>query len=85
MSWRCTKTPGGTGNTFDWSLALEAKRYGRIFLSGGLTPENVGEAVRQVLAGTRAGRSFEEAFADAVGMTPEAFTAEFRRYVLDGR
>jgi phosphoribosylanthranilate isomerase len=39
---------GGTGQTFDWSKALEAKRYGRIFLSGGLTPENVGDAVRQV-------------------------------------
>ena len=39
---------GGTGNSFDWSVAREAKQYGRIFLSGGLTPENVGEAVRQV-------------------------------------
>ena len=39
---------GGTGNSFDWSTALEAKRYGRLFLSGGLTPENVAEAIRQV-------------------------------------
>ena len=39
---------GGTGNSFDWSVALTAKQYGRIFLSGGLTPENVGDAVRQV-------------------------------------
>jgi phosphoribosylanthranilate isomerase len=39
---------GGTGNSFDWSVAREAKQYGRIFLSGGLTPENVGDAVRQV-------------------------------------
>lgn len=40
---------GGTGATFNWSLAREAARFGRpIFLAGGLTPENVGEAVRQV-------------------------------------
>jgi phosphoribosylanthranilate isomerase len=38
--------PGGTGVTFDWSLAQAAKRYGRIILAGGLTPENVGAAIR---------------------------------------
>jgi phosphoribosylanthranilate isomerase len=37
---------GGTGKTFQWSLARRAKRYGRIFLAGGLTPENVAEAIR---------------------------------------
>ena len=37
---------GGTGKTFDWEIARRAKRYGRIFLAGGLTPENVGEAIR---------------------------------------
>jgi phosphoribosylanthranilate isomerase len=40
---------GGTGAKFNWNLALEATQFGRpIFLAGGLTPENVGEAVRQV-------------------------------------
>ena len=40
---------GGTGATFNWDLAVEAKNLGRpIFLAGGLTQENVGEAVRKV-------------------------------------
>jgi phosphoribosylanthranilate isomerase len=39
--------PGGTGETFNWDLVLEARDWGRpIFLAGGLTPENVAEAVR---------------------------------------
>jgi phosphoribosylanthranilate isomerase len=40
------KARGGTGKTFDWQIARRAKRHGRIFLAGGLTPENVGEAIR---------------------------------------
>lgn len=41
--------PGGTGEKFNWDLALEARALGRpIFLAGGLTPENVAEAVRLV-------------------------------------
>jgi phosphoribosylanthranilate isomerase len=40
---------GGTGEKFDWGLALEAKILGRpIFLAGGLNLGNVAEAVRQV-------------------------------------
>lgn len=40
---------GGTGEKFNWDLAIEAKKMGRpIFLAGGLTPENVAEAVRKV-------------------------------------
>ena len=37
---------GGTGRTFDWSLARSARRHGRIILAGGLTPENIAEAIR---------------------------------------
>ena len=36
---------GGTGTAFDWRLAREAKQYGRIILAGGLTPENVAQAI----------------------------------------
>ena len=39
---------GGTGRTFDWSVVREAKQYAPIILAGGLTPENVGRAVREV-------------------------------------
>jgi len=40
---------GGTGETFNWDLAIDAQKFGKpIFLAGGLTPENVGDAVRKV-------------------------------------
>ena len=37
---------GGTGETFDWRLAREARQFGSIILAGGLTPENVEEAIQ---------------------------------------
>jgi phosphoribosylanthranilate isomerase len=40
---------GGTGETFNWELAIEAQKFGKpIFLAGGLTPENVADAVKTV-------------------------------------
>lgn len=36
---------GGTGETFDWDLARRARPYGPIILAGGLTPENVAQAI----------------------------------------
>ena len=39
---------GGTGVAFDWQLAIKAKQYGRIVLAGGLDPDNVASAVKQV-------------------------------------
>ncbi len=40
--------PGGTGTRFDWELAMRAAREHRVVLAGGLTPENVAEAVRRI-------------------------------------
>jgi phosphoribosylanthranilate isomerase len=39
---------GGTGITFDWRLASDAKKYGLVILAGGLNPENVAKAIQQV-------------------------------------
>jgi phosphoribosylanthranilate isomerase len=40
---------GGTGEKFNWDLAIEAQKFGKpVFLTGGLTPENVADAVRKV-------------------------------------
>ena len=40
--------PGGTGATFNWDLAIAARKWGRpIFLAGGLTPDNVAQAVQR--------------------------------------
>lgn len=37
---------GGTGKTFDWRIARRASSRARIFVAGGLAPENVADAVR---------------------------------------
>lgn len=42
-------TPGGTGEIFDWDIAVDAKRKGPIILSGGLDMSNVSKAVKSVL------------------------------------
>lgn len=40
---------GGTGSTFDWSIAQEvSKTVSRLYLAGGLSPENVADAVESV-------------------------------------
>jgi len=40
---------GGTGEKFNWNLAVAAQKFGKpIFLAGGLTLENVAEAVKKV-------------------------------------
>lgn len=39
---------GGTGQRFDWRIAIEAKSLARIILAGGLTIENVWDAITHV-------------------------------------
>lgn len=40
--------PGGTGQSFDWTMARTLRSDRPILLSGGLTPENVASAIRIV-------------------------------------
>jgi phosphoribosylanthranilate isomerase len=73
---------GGTGTAFDWELALAAKDLGRpIVLAGGLTPENVAEAVRRV-------RPFGVDVASGVELAPgrkdHAKMAAFIRHARQG-
>ncbi len=39
---------GGTGKTTNWQLARQAAKLANIFLAGGLSPENIVEAIRTV-------------------------------------
>jgi phosphoribosylanthranilate isomerase len=38
---------GGTGQSFRWEIAQGARRWGQVILAGGLTPDNVAEAIRE--------------------------------------
>jgi phosphoribosylanthranilate isomerase len=42
------KLGGGTGRAFDWSLLARLPRSKPFFLAGGLTPDNVDDAIRAV-------------------------------------
>lgn len=39
---------GGTGLSFNWEIAKIAKKYGPVILAGGLTPDNIRQAVETV-------------------------------------
>ena len=36
---------GGTGKTFDWNVGRQVSAYSRVIVAGGLTPDNVGDAI----------------------------------------
>jgi len=76
---------GGTGETFNWDLAVEAVKLGRlVFLAGGLTPENVGEAIRRVRPyGVDVSSGVEAAPGRKDLAKVRAFVAEARRAGVD--
>ncbi|HEX9000039.1 MAG TPA: phosphoribosylanthranilate isomerase [Blastocatellia bacterium] len=39
---------GGTGKTANWEIAREAAVLAKVFLAGGLSPENIADAIRAV-------------------------------------
>jgi phosphoribosylanthranilate isomerase len=56
------KARGGTGERFDWALAKSLRGRGNIVVSGGLSPENVREAISFFAPyGVDASSSLEEA------------------------
>jgi len=42
------KLAGGTGQVFDWEQLKKSRPAGPLILAGGLGPDNIGEAIRQV-------------------------------------
>jgi phosphoribosylanthranilate isomerase len=43
-----SKLYGGTGRTANWAIAREAAKLTKVFLAGGLSPDNIVEAIRAV-------------------------------------
>src|SRR5207249_9666397 len=72
--------PGGTGAKFNWDLAVESKKLGRpIILAGGLTPENVADAVRKV-------RPFAVDVSSGVESSPgKKDHAKVRRFIAEAK
>jgi phosphoribosylanthranilate isomerase len=74
-----TPSRGGTGARVDWGLAEVAARTRRVVLAGGLTPENVDEAITTV-------RPFGVDVSSGVEVTPGVKDPEkIRRFVTNAR
>lgn len=70
---------GGTGRTVDWALAAEAARSASVLLAGGLTPENVAEAIRAV-------RPYGVDVSSGVESTPgKKYAEKVRRFIQSAR
>jgi phosphoribosylanthranilate isomerase len=70
------KAPGGTGESFDWELARLHPGTPPLILSGGLTPDNVGQAI--AAAGPFAVDSASGTEAEPGRKDPAKLTAFFR-------
>jgi phosphoribosylanthranilate isomerase len=66
-------TPG-SGNSFDWNLALDVPDIAPVCLAGGLRPENVREAVRRLRP---AGVDVSSGVESAPGIKDEAMLTRF--------
>lgn len=77
---------GGSGVTADWSVAAElAKKY-PLLLAGGLTPENVADAVRQVKPwGVDTASGVEAAPGEKDASKMSAFVKAVKQTIDDGR
>lgn len=77
---------GGSGVTADWAAAAElAKKY-PLLLAGGLTPENVADAVRQVQPwGVDVASGVESAPGEKDAEKMSAFIKAVKQTMDDGR
>lgn len=78
---------GGTGRTIDWARAARIAKHRRVILAGGLTPDNVAQAISDVrpfavdvASGVEAAPGIKDhdkmrAFINAARLAPPAFEA----------
>lgn len=88
---------GGSGKTIDWTRAAAVAAHRRVILAGGLTPDNVGDAVRtvrpyavDVASGTEAHPGVKDheklrAFVDAVRSADDRLAQERRATLQHGQ